>query len=403
MRQDEERKMELKEMLPGYILSCGLFRGVEEKRFSLEHGGVFRCPVCGKRIALFRKTKGGTNPWGINAFEHCGHFGHGGAYSSDIFGMYAAVNRISEKEAMTRLMNDGMPGGGTAALPVSAGEGRGRTDEIYPVNAGICREAQWGDAITEQGRALLALRGIDVSSLPEGVKGRVGYLPRTSMVSRSGRRFRLEGVIFALGDEDASWQIRKVADGRYVRKDDDDLRFVSIGETRPFNESVVLEGSDDEPLFIVEGPFDALSMISAGAGRTIATIGVSNHSRVVEDVDSLGRRTIVMVGFDPDDAGSAGSSRLVGELEAAGDVEAYLLPVAGRCHDANDRLLSDRQGLEDVIAAARGLCWLRRHDAVTREEVRSYLKRLEDGRDGNAVLQELRDRWKEVRNAERKR
>lgn len=120
------------------------------------------------------------------------------------------------------------------------------------------------------------------------------------------------------------------------------------GKTAIFN-SAALSEEKKRPIFITEGSFDALSIIEC-SGQAIAIGGISNTALLTAALDRMTPCVPFVLALDNDDAGRTASQKLAAELEKRGisfiDGTAELM---GDCHDPNDRLLKDRQGLIAAI------------------------------------------------------
>ena len=360
MHIDEYTRQAINDRLPELIESEGLFRSDKERaRFSLTSGGKFRCPICGAKLALYKpRSNHSNNPWNINGFGKCPHFGRGGQYHGSTSGLYAAIHGISENEAFMQLVRD------EGIVPEYEGRRvreRKKADAIESEmsearrrdNAAHCLiSASWGDAMDDVGRGLMESRGIAMSRLPQDVRSLVGYVDDDSFLSQQGGRYHLSGIVFSLGGEqDLSVQIRCTRGRRFISKDDSFTRFMSFGEARPFNASVL---SSSEAIFITEGPFDALSMIQCGADA-VASIGAGNHGYIQECIFRNPNHPVVYIAYDDDDAGANGAESLKSALEMIPGLSVFRYPAAGTSHDFNDLLMADAGHASERIALGKGL------------------------------------------------
>lgn len=352
--ESERYRLQIKERLPYMIEEYGLFKGNEAKGFSVTKGGVFRCPVCGRKIGLYRKKGGTSNPWGINGFAHCSCFGKGG-YSADTFGLYAAITGISEEEAFKRLMAE-ESGENTAQREKRAELYRKKRAEADREESERVREmkeafskALYGYAIPDKGRKLLKMRGIMLRDLPKAIRDNVGYLPPSELTSRNGKNYKAEGIMFRLSEDSA--QLRRTRGLTYITRKTS--RFLTAGKALPFMSSSIREGSG--PLFITEGPFDALSAAALGFERVTATIGAGNHSYIVNEMKEKGLKGIVYIAFDEDTAGKMGSESLLSSLSVIEGLTVLRSSVNGGCGDLNGFLIKDRKGARDRIRILKGI------------------------------------------------
>ena len=382
MHIDEFARQNMKDKLPELIISEDLFKDDRERaKFSATKGGMFRCPICGAKLALYRPKSGRYNPWNINGFGRCPHFGRDGQYHGDTVGLYAAIHGVDEGDAFIQLAQD------MGQLPKRPGRWMRERQKGIAVeseksearnhdNAAHCLlAASWGDSMAPAGKALMEKRGIALERLPEGVRTRIGYVDDDRFTNQQGGHYKLSGIAFSLGaGGDLSVQIRCARGGRFITKEDRFSRFISFGEARPFNAEALLTSGI---LFITEGPFDALSMIQCGADA-VASIGAGNHGYIQEAIFRNPNRPVVFIAYDDDEAGQTGAGSLQNSLEMIPGVSVFRFPASGMAHDFNDMLIQDRNQAKERIALARGLALCLKEgmldDVIIREEICSIRK-----------------------------
>lgn len=110
----------------------------------------------------------------------------------------------------------------------------------------------------------------------------------------------------------------------------------STGEYKLFN-SDILQG--DEPVFIVEGEIDALSLIEAG-GNAMALGGIQNKNVLKKELRRLQKVPPIILYGDNDTIGQNGIAELQKELDSIGIL--YYLYSVGEYKDANEMLVKDR-------------------------------------------------------------
>jgi len=115
-----------------------------------------------------------------------------------------------------------------------------------------------------------------------------------------------------------------------------------------FNLSVV--NTVHEPVFVVEGEFDALSVIEAG-GQACA-LGSSGSMKFLEYVKHNRPEFPLILALDNDEAGREGSRKLGAELEKLG-IEYADISITGNCKDANELLVKDRNALIQNVKGAK--------------------------------------------------
>jgi len=105
----------------------------------------------------------------------------------------------------------------------------------------------------------------------------------------------------------------------------------------------------EDPVFIVEGAIDALSIETAG-GRAIALNSTSNARQALEIMKAKKSRALIILALDNDEAGQTCAA----ELEEGLQQHVLLLQanISGEHKDANDRLRADPDGLRGAILEA---------------------------------------------------
>ncbi len=105
-----------------------------------------------------------------------------------------------------------------------------------------------------------------------------------------------------------------------------------------------------EPIFIVEGEFDALSIIEAG-GIAIA-LGSSSNFRFIEFLKTNKPKYPFILSLDNDEAGRVGEEKLADELTKLG-IEYVEADIVGKFKDANEALISDRENFIKNVSDAK--------------------------------------------------
>ncbi|MCQ2597668.1 MAG: toprim domain-containing protein [Treponema sp.] len=106
----------------------------------------------------------------------------------------------------------------------------------------------------------------------------------------------------------------------------------------------------EEPVFVVEGEIDALSVIEAG-GIAVA-LGSSGSMKFLEYVKHFQPKKPFIISLDNDEAGREGSRKLCAELEKLG-IEFAEISITGDCKDANELLVKDREALVQNVRGAK--------------------------------------------------
>ena len=106
----------------------------------------------------------------------------------------------------------------------------------------------------------------------------------------------------------------------------------------------------EQPVFVVEGEFDALSIIEAG-GIAVA-LGSSSNLRFIEFLKSNRPKYPLILALDNDEAGRAGEAKLSDELTKI-QVEFIDADITGDFKDANEALIGDREVFIQNVMNAR--------------------------------------------------
>jgi replicative DNA helicase len=141
---------------------------------------------------------------------------------------------------------------------------------------------------------------------------------------------------------------------RDSRADVEQYKMVKKGNSHLFN-SEVLSSESGEPVFIVEGEIDALSVIEAG-GQAIGLGGVGNVGKLIAELGTAKDRLYVIC-LDNDKSGKDASAKLQEELKAKGfafidrSEEMLSKGLAGsECYkDPNEALVGNKDGFKAAI------------------------------------------------------
>lgn len=118
----------------------------------------------------------------------------------------------------------------------------------------------------------------------------------------------------------------------------------------PFN-LVGLYNQDRQPVFIVEGAFDALSIIEAG-GMAVATNSTGNIRRIIENLKARPTSNTLILCLDTDEAGRKATGELVEGLKWL-NASYVTADICGNYKDPNERLTHDRSGFIEAVEAAK--------------------------------------------------
>lgn len=125
-----------------------------------------------------------------------------------------------------------------------------------------------------------------------------------------------------------------------------------FGLRQPLFNMSALSNKPDEPVFIVEAPLDAMSIVQAG-GSSIALGGKSTE--LFEKVlDIYHPACHFVLAFDNDGAGRQAQEKTIGILKARGlSFSLPLHPVFKQHKDANAILIADPAALKEAVAAEK--------------------------------------------------
>jgi len=125
-------------------------------------------------------------------------------------------------------------------------------------------------------------------------------------------------------------------------------RYRKKGNSGLFNTKSLYES--ETPVFVVEGEFDALSIIEAG-GQAVALGSTANKNQLVNLAKSQRPAQPLILALDADEQGQKAQDELKAELTAL-NIECYTYDIYNGAKDANAALTADRGGFVDAIARA---------------------------------------------------
>ena len=106
-----------------------------------------------------------------------------------------------------------------------------------------------------------------------------------------------------------------------------------------------------QPVFIVEGIIDALSIMEAG-GQAVALNSTSNADQLIKRLESQHTDCSFVICPDNDDAGRRVAATLESGLQKL-NIKHITVNISGDHKDANDALTADRQSFEQAVKEAR--------------------------------------------------
>lgn len=142
-------------------------------------------------------------------------------------------------------------------------------------------------------------------------------------------------------------------------------RYRKVGSADCFNLDIL--GKTDEPIFVVEGIFDALAICEVG-GNAIA-LGTTGNNSFIDAVKKYPSLSPLIVALDNDDAGRDATNNLKNTLTAL-DILCVTADLYGSSHkDANEALLADRENFQSAVNDAVRDC-----EKAIADEKELYLK-----------------------------
>lgn len=281
-------------------------------------------------VCPFDDCNSGTGPKGTGAFAlydlgkkwKCFSCGRGG----DLFDLIGLMDGIDARADFPRVLGEAreMFGRGAFVAPRAVSE-RPRGIHAKPAEP----ERDYSAYLTECRAA---------------IDGGMAYL--------QGRGFTAETVArFNLGYDAAQNAItipvnnsRHAYAARYIAPDAPH-RYLSHGRLPVFNVGDLYRA---EPCFVVEGQFDAMSVVQAG-GRAVAIMG-SNVNALYRQLEQRKPGAALIIAMDADESGRKKAADMAARLDALKIPHVTATwTVEGK--DANERLVSDREGFRRDVAA----------------------------------------------------
>ena len=121
------------------------------------------------------------------------------------------------------------------------------------------------------------------------------------------------------------------------------------GRTELFNLQAIYNSSS-RPVFIVEGAFDALSVIDAG-GLAVALNSTNNYRKLLDEIQNKATKSPLIVCLDNDEAGKKAADELIRGLQGLNAL-CMAADICGEHKDANEALTGNREAFKARIIAA---------------------------------------------------
>ena len=146
-------------------------------------------------------------------------------------------------------------------------------------------------------------------------------------------------------------------------------------KTELFNAQAIYN-ADGRPVFIVEGAFDALSIIEAG-GQAVALNSTSNYNKVLEMVTKKATKNTLILCLDNDEAGAKATPELAKGLQEL-NISHITADICGGYKDPNEALTADKLAFTGAIKAAESAATPQPAGLLTLERAISILEAVDD-------------------------
>ena len=129
---------------------------------------------------------------------------------------------------------------------------------------------------------------------------------------------------------------------------DGNIEKSKVGRIRIFNADALRTAQ--QPIFIVEGEIDALSIIDVG-GEAVGMGSTAYAKMLIAAIEEKQLQQPLILALDNDPAGAAASGQLIAALDAL-HIRHYSKDICSPYKDANEALCADREAFRQRIAAA---------------------------------------------------
>ena len=152
-------------------------------------------------------------------------------------------------------------------------------------------------------------------------------------------------IVLPYSSELRYYQTRSISDKKFYKPTNEEA-----GAEPLFNRKA-LWGTSKEPVFIVESPLCALSIMQCG-GVSVSLCGVGGANKLVKEVKAKKPNAPLVLCLDNDEPGQKASALLEKELQTA-KVPYIVFNVAGSKKDPNELLMSNPEELKAAVASAK--------------------------------------------------
>lgn len=142
------------------------------------------------------------------------------------------------------------------------------------------------------------------------------------------------------------------SDSHYIARAIDDsvppkFQKMNEGQAGLFNTQALDDKTSNDPVFIVEGAFDAMSIIEVG-GKSLALNSTSNVSLLLDRIENTPPSKTLIVALDNDKGGKGATKELTEGLRRLNVTYIVANPCVG-FKDANEALQKDREALKSNV------------------------------------------------------
>ena len=146
-------------------------------------------------------------------------------------------------------------------------------------------------------------------------------------------------------------------------------------KTELFNAQAIYN-KDGRPVFVVEGAFDALSIIEAG-GLAAALNSTSNYNKLLEMLTEQKTKNTLILCLDNDDAGADKTQGIIKGLQEL-NISHITADICGGYKDPNEALTADKSAFTGAIKAAESAATPQPAGLLTLERAISILEAVDD-------------------------
>lgn len=160
-----------------------------------------------------------------------------------------------------------------------------------------------------------------------------------------GYDVKRNAIVLPYSSELRYYQTRSISDKKFYKPTNEEA-----GAEPLFNRKA-LWGTSKEPVFIVESPLCALSIMQCG-GISVSLCGVGGANKLVKEAKAKKPNAPLVLCLDNDEPGQKATETLEKELQTA-KIPYIVFNVAGSKKDPNELLMSNSEELKAAVAAAK--------------------------------------------------